>query len=143
MGAVDQTEDFFDLSRAEYRKKDSAVSLSEHDANSPTASGRVKLPTSNKQAPKQQSIPQANIVSPPRQTEPSEGSSQVSPDPKVLDFDNRRGDEKEREKDDTDFFEKLQYPLKKRSLSNGDSFLKQMHQESEVENSKERIVGSD
>ena len=75
--------DFFDLPR---QKKDSAVSLSEHDANSPRPA--IFL------------------------------SKQNSAEPTVTNgFDFEKEDVA-----DEDLFNPLEYPVKKRSLSNGDSF---------------------
>ncbi len=89
--------DFFDLPR---QKKDSTVSLSENDANSPTRNIPTSVPTNAANNPASNAI--------------------VSGNDKVLDFDKKEEDRTSQ--DEEDFFDPLEYPVKKRSLSNGDSF---------------------
>lgn len=90
-------DDFFALKG---QKKDSTVSLSENDANSP------RMPATLQPKEKQISADPSTLTS-----------------PAGLDFDPNE----QQEDNDEDFFDPLEYPVKKRSLSNGDSFFPQQH----------------
>lgn len=90
-------DDFFTLKG---QKKDSTVSLSENDANS------RRVPAALQPKEKQMSADPSTLTSP--------ASFDFQPIEQL-------------EANDEDFFDPLEYPVKKRSLSNGDSFFPQQH----------------